>query len=134
MNTIRLLDTNIVSHAMNRPDEHVARRMRQCAQGGLAINPIVAGEIRFGLVKQPSPIRERRFAQILDVLTMMPIDQRVSETYGILRADLARRGTPIGSNDMWIAAHALAAGLTLVTANEGEFLRVEGLPVENWLS
>jgi tRNA(fMet)-specific endonuclease VapC len=63
-----------------------------------------------------------------------PLPKRAGEDYGDIRAALESGGTPIGNNDLWIAAHARAAGLTLVTNNEREFRRVEDLEVENWVT
>ena len=61
-----------------------------------------------------------------------PLPEKAAEIYGFIRADLESRGEMIGNNDLWIAAHALASGLTLVTNNEKEFRRVPGLKVQNW--
>jgi tRNA(fMet)-specific endonuclease VapC len=69
------------------------------------------------------------FAALVPVL---PLAESVGETYGIIRAALEAKGDPIGNNDLWIAAHATTAGLTVVTNNEREFSRVPGLMVENW--
>src|SRR5260370_1495016 len=71
----------------------------------------------------------RELAQVLPVLRL---PETAAEAYGTIRADLERKGQMIGNNDLWIAAHAKAAGLTLVTNNEREFRRVRGLKVENW--
>jgi tRNA(fMet)-specific endonuclease VapC len=71
----------------------------------------------------------RELAQVLPVLAL---PSAAAETYGTMRAHLERRGKMIGNNDLWIAAHAKAAGMTLVTNNEREFRRVRGLKVENW--
>jgi tRNA(fMet)-specific endonuclease VapC len=62
----------------------------------------------------------------------MPLPLRAGEFYGAIRANLAAKGDMIGNNDLWIAAHAKAAGLVLVTSNEREFRRVQGLEIQNW--
>jgi tRNA(fMet)-specific endonuclease VapC len=71
-------------------------------------------------------------AQLLGVLDVLSISRKVGDLYGAIRADLERRGQTIGHNDLWIAAHAKASNLVLVTANEREFVRVPDLTVENW--
>jgi predicted nucleic acid-binding protein len=71
--------------------------------------------------------------ELARVLPVMGLPETAAEAYGTMRAELERKGQMIGNNDMWIAAHAKAAGLTLVTNNEREFRRVRGLKVENWL-
>ncbi len=70
---------------------------------------------------------------MLSVLDVVPFEQPADETYGTIRAQLEQAGTPIGGNDLLIAAHAKALGCTVVTDNEREFRRVEGLTCENWL-
>lgn len=72
--------------------------------------------------------------QVLHSLVILQVDEDVAATYGRIRIALENLGTPIGSNDLWIAAHALSLDMTLVTANVDEFARVEGLCVENWLA
>lgn len=97
------------------------------------LSPIVVGELGFGAKK--SVHKERNRAHLLDLvgrLTLVVMDGEVAHHYGRLRAFLERQGTPIGSNDTWIAAHALAVGAVLVTDNMAEFTRVPGLTVENW--
>ena len=71
---------------------------------------------------------------ILSAIEILPLESPADREYGKLRHYLARNGTPIGPNDMQIAAQALCAGLIVVTANTGEFSRVPGLMVENWLA
>jgi len=65
-------------------------------------------------------------------IEVLALDERASTVYGIVRADLERKGLVIGTNDLWIGAHALSLGLVLVTNNTREFSRIEGLTVENW--
>jgi tRNA(fMet)-specific endonuclease VapC len=69
---------------------------------------------------------------ITDLLAILPLPKSAGQTYGEIRAKLESRGEMIGNNDLWIAAHALASGLTLVTNDEKEFRRVRGLKVQNW--
>jgi tRNA(fMet)-specific endonuclease VapC len=95
---------------------------------------IVAAEIRFGAEKSGSNKLGDQVDLILSAIEILPLESPADREYGKLRHYLARNGTPIGPNDMLIAAQALCAGLIVVTANTGEFSRVPGLNVENWLS
>ncbi len=84
---------------------------------------------------QKSPNQERAFGDLQELemmIPVLPLPVAASAIYGRVRADLERRGEMIGGNDLWIAAHALAAGLIMVTSNEREFRRVAGLAMENW--
>jgi tRNA(fMet)-specific endonuclease VapC len=129
-----LLDTNIVSDLVRRP----AGRIRDCiaARGEKRVctSIIVAAELRFGAANKGAERLTAQLETVLAALNILPFDEPADRCYGAIRAALERAGTPIGANDLLIAAHALAQGLTLVTANEAEFRRVPGLVVENWLS
>jgi tRNA(fMet)-specific endonuclease VapC len=74
-----------------------------------------------------------KWRELVDLLPVLPLPEGASEKYGIIRADLETKGKIIGNNDLWIAAHAMAAGLILVTNNEREFRRVKGLKIQNWV-
>lgn len=93
---------------------------------------VVAAEIQFGAVRAPSSRRAARAMGALGELMVADFVSPADQHYGLIRAQLEKAGTPIGANDLFIAAHALALGATLVTANEREFRRVPGLAVENW--
>lgn len=127
-----LLDTNAVSDLSRHPNGPVGRRVQQLFDDEVATSIVVAAELRYGLANQPSPRLAEQLAAVFDRLTILPLEADADEHYGRLRADLKRRGQLIGANDMLIAAHALALGATLVT-DDGDFSRVEGLAVENWL-
>jgi tRNA(fMet)-specific endonuclease VapC len=100
-----------------------------------AIPFIVYGELTFGAVSSKHPdAAEAQLAALLDAIPVLPLPIEAAHRYGKVRADLARRGQPIGANDTWIAAHALAANLTLVTNNEREFRRIPALRVANWMA
>ncbi|MCL1898916.1 MAG: PIN domain-containing protein [Promicromonosporaceae bacterium] len=129
---VYLLDTNAVSDLIKRPADAVATRMRTLLPGQAAICAVVEGELRYGIAKANATAIERDLDALLVYLPTLALDAAVARRYGLLRAELEAVGTPIGANDTWIAAHALARGLTLVTANEVEFRRVNGLRVENW--
>lgn len=129
-----LLDTNIVSDLVRRP----AGRTRDCiaayGEERVCTSIVVAAELRFGAAKKGSERLTAQLETVLAALEILPFDQPADRRYGEIRHALERAGTPIGGNDLLIAAHALALDLTLVTANETEFRRVPGLVVENWLS
>lgn len=129
-----LLDTNIISALMRDPRGAVAARIRMVGEAAVATSVIVAGELRFGARKAGSGVWVERVEKVLAAIEVLPLDAGVDAHYGSLRAYLTQRGQPIGPNDLWIAAHALALGATLVTANTDEFTRAPDLQVENWLS
>ena len=127
-----MLDTNIVSALIRNPAGRAAERIRPVA-ADVSVSIIVAAELRYGAAKKGSPRLSRRVEEILSELPILPFEVPCEREYGSLRAMLEAAGQPIGSNDLLIAAHALTLGLTLVTANVGEFQRVPRLVVENWL-
>ena len=128
-----LLDTNIFIAAM-KGDTNVRTVLERTPLADLVLSTVLLGELQFGVEK--SAYREKnqlKLNALLNQIEIAPIDDRVSRLYAKLRADLESHGTPIGANDYWIAAHALALGATLVTDNVYEFNRVNGLVTENWL-
>lgn len=129
-----MLDTNIVSHLMRDPRGTVASRLATVGEAAVCTSVVVAAELRYGAEKSRSAVLRERVGLILSALEVMPLESPADHHYGRLRNELTSRGTPIGPNDMLIAAHALAIGTTLVTANVREFERVPGLVVENWLA
>jgi tRNA(fMet)-specific endonuclease VapC len=128
-----LLDTNILSDLLRRPQGPAALRLAEVGEGQVCTSIICAGELRFGAIRKGSARLGEQVAALLDTIEVLALEEPASSVYGEIRTTLERQGRPIGSNDLWIAAHALALGVTLITANEGEFRRVEGLAVENWL-
>lgn len=127
-----LLDTNIVSDLVRQPGGAVVQRIAEVGAERIAISIIVACEIRFGLAKSGSQRLIQNMERVLEQIEVLPMEAPVEEHYADIRTALERAGTPIGPNDLLIAAHARALGLTLVTHNESEFARVPGLKVENW--
>ena len=131
-----LLDTTVISHVMRNPTGLVAQRIfgREEHEGssGVCTSLIVQCELLFGLHKLPNPKWERQYHRAMASITIEPLGQEVVAHYATVRAYLEAQGQPIGPNDTLIAAHALALGATLVTA-DAEFTRVPGLQVENWL-
>ena len=129
-----LLDTNILSDLVRQPQGAIARRITEKGEETICTSIIVAAELRFGAEKSGSDKLADRVNLILSAIEILPLESPVDREYGKLRHYLAGNGTLIGPNDMLIAAQALCAGLTVVTANTGEFSRVPGLNIENWLS
>lgn len=128
-----LLDTNIVIAAM-KGEPGVIGKLEKIPLSALILSPIVLGELEFGAEKSAHVEKNRaRLARLTENIPSAPLDTETSRHYGLIRANLEKKGTPIGANDLWIAAQALALGAVLVTDNVGEFSRVEGLEVENWV-
>lgn len=128
-----LLDTNICIYIRQERPEAVLRRFRRLRPGEAALSVITYGELIYGAAK--SSQREAaltRLRELFHWLPALPLPEAAAEAYGTLRAELAAKGEMIGNNDLWIASHAVASGLTLVTNNEKEFRRVRGLKLQNW--
>lgn len=133
MNARYLLDTNICIYVRRRKPDPVFRRFDRLSPGEAAISVITYGELVYGANK--SEQRELSLEILHDFFRLvpaLPMPEEAGEVYGFIRADLESRGEIISANDLWIAAHALASGLTLVTNNEKGFRRVRGLKVQNW--
>ena len=128
-----LLDTNIVSDLVRNPQGKVAQRIRKVGEGEVCTSIIVAAELRYGAAKKGSPRLSSQLEIVLGVLEVLPFETPADSAYGLLRTRLEQAGTPIGANDLLIAAQALALGYTIVTDNENEFAGVDDLLRENWL-
>ena len=129
-----LLDTNILSDLVRQPQGVIAKQIAEVDEKTICTSIIVAAELRYGAEKSGSNKLADQVNLILSAIEILPLESPADREYGKLRHYLARKGTPIGPNDMLIAAQALSAGLTVVTANTREFTRVPGLIVENWLT
>ena len=127
------LDTNIVSELLRAPVGRLAQKLARVGEINVAVSIIVAGELRFGATRKANATLAAQIDGFLQSVDVMPLDVPADRAYGELRAALERAGTPIGANDLLIAAQALAGDMTVVTDNEREFSRVPGLKVENWL-
>lgn len=130
-----LLDTNICIYIAKHNPPAVRARFEQLSADALAMSVVTLGELQYGAEK--SQARANALAvlqQLQSAIQVMPLTPTVGQHYGQIRSALERAGQPIGNNDLWIAAHARAEGLVLVTNNEREFRRVEGLAVENWVT
>jgi tRNA(fMet)-specific endonuclease VapC len=128
-----LLDTNIVSDLVRNPKGKVAQHIRTVGEAHVCTSIIVTAELRYGAAKKGSLRLSSQLEAVLGVLEVLPFEAPADSSYGLLRTRLEQAGRPIGGNDLLIAAQALALGTTIVTDNEKEFVRVEGLRLENWL-
>ena len=131
-----LLDTNILSDLLKNPAGRIAQKISSLApeeHNLLATSIIVASELRYGAAKSGSTILASRVDQLLDAIEVLPFEPEADRHYGRIRFYLEKAGTPIGGNDLLIAAQALALEAVLVTDNVREFKRVKGLRIENWL-
>jgi tRNA(fMet)-specific endonuclease VapC len=129
-----LLDTNILSDLVRHPQGRVAQLIVERGEATICTSIIVAAELRFEAAKRNAPRLTNQVESILAVMEVLPLDAPADRAYAQLRLVLEQSGQPIGPNDMLIAAQALTNECTLVTANVGEFSRVAGLAVENWLT
>ena len=121
-----LLDTNILSELIRHPRGTVASRIAATGEDRVCTRIVVAAKSGSGKLSD-------RVELLLSAMEVLPLEPPADREYAALRHHLARQGTPIGPNDLLIAAHALTEGLTLITANTGEFSRVPALAIENWL-
>ena len=128
-----MLDTNIISAVIRQPDCGIARQLAAMPREAFCTSIVVAAELRFGVCRKHSDRLATQVETVLEGIDILPLEEPVDQHYGSVRAELARLGQPIGQNDLFIAAHARALGLVLVTDNTGEFERVPGLVIENWI-
>jgi tRNA(fMet)-specific endonuclease VapC len=128
-----LLDTNVLSDLIRNPQGRVAKHIRKVGEAQVCTSIIVAAELRYGATKKGSARLTAQLEAVLGALDVLPLVAPADAAYGLIRTQLEQAGRPIGSNDLLIAAQAVALGYTMVTDNEGEFARVGGLPCENWL-
>ncbi len=123
-----LLDTNIISDVIHNPDGPAAHRIEEIGPKEIFTSIIVAAELRYGCAKKGSSKLLAKVEAILETIPVLPLDIPADAEYGRIRAELEVAGRrPIGMNDLLIAAHAYALGLTLVTNNMREFSRIRGL-------
>lgn len=128
-----LLDMDICSYIRRKHPPKILAHMETLEPGTVGISVITYGELSYGATRSVDRKRSlsdlERFIRLIPVL---PLPKEAGDAYGEVRAVLSDRGGIIGPNDLWIAAHALAADLVLVTNNEREFRRVNDLKIENW--
>jgi tRNA(fMet)-specific endonuclease VapC len=129
-----LLDTSICIYIRRKRPPQVLERFRRLKATQVALSVVTYGELAYGAEK--SLTRARAFRELEEFATfvqILPLPIGSALTYGAIRAALETKGEIISSNDLWIAAHAKAADLILVTNNEREFRHVPGLRIENWI-
>jgi len=129
-----MLDTNIVSDLVRNPHGPVTRHIARVGSESVCVSIITAAELRYGCARKGSAKLLANVEAILGSIQVIAFDVPADAEYGGIRAELEAAGKPIGSNDLLIAAHAYVLKAVLVTANTGEFGRVRGLELENWLS
>ena len=128
-----MLDTNICIYAIKHKPPEVIRKFLSLEPSDLCVSSITYAELMHGVEKSMAVERNRvAMMMFLSPISILDFDSYAAREYGIIRADLERKGTPIGPMDMLIAAHAKAEGLILVTNNTREFKRVEELEIEDW--
>lgn len=130
-----LLDTNICIYIQRQKPEKVLAKFQKLKPGEASISIITWGELIYGAEKSN---QRKKVLTLLDEFSVfvpvLPMPEHAGKTYGVIRSDLESKGLPIGNNDLWIAAHAKAENLILVTNNEREFKRIPGLTVQNWVA
>jgi len=128
-----LLDTNICIYIRQKRPDEVLRRFRKLRPGEAVLSVITYGELQYGAAKSEQRVSAlERLRELVNLLPALSLPETAGEVYAMIRAKLESKGEMIGNNDLWIAAHAIAARLTLVTNNEKEFRRVRGLKLQNW--
>lgn len=130
-----LLDTNICIYIAKQKPPHIFDKFKELHIGEASMSTITYGELYYGVQKSQHVKKNMALLQELTrLLPPLPISPEAGKYYGQLRSKLEILGTPIGNNDLWIAAHALSLNVILVTNNQKEFNRVPHLRVENWAS
>ena len=128
-----MLDTNIVSDLVRHPHGRIAKRIAEVGEAHICTSIIVAAELRYAAARKASPRLEEQLESVLRAIEACTFESPADVVYGALRARMEEIGQPVGANDLFVAAHALALRCTLVTASEREFSRIKALSVENWL-
>ena len=128
-----MLDTNICIYAIKNKPEQVLEKLKQNLSNGICISAITLAELQHGVEKNMNPEKNSMaLLQFLSILDILPFDDLAAVEYGKICAYLQKRGTPIGTMDMLIAAHAKTENLIIVTNNVRKFERVPDLKIENW--
>lgn len=129
-----MLDTNICIYLIKHKPPQVFEKLQEHNPDEICISAVTYAELVNGVEKSKAVERNRLALTILlSNIEILDFDMKAAEEYGRIRADLEKKGTPIGPLDMMIAGHAKSLGYTVVTNNVGEFKRVEGLQYENWV-
>ena len=129
-----MLDTNICVYIIKQKPQNVIERFRQFQISEIGVSSITLSELEYGVMKSERQVQNKlALAQFIAPLEIHAYDETAAQHYGNIRANLERHGTPIGSLDMLIAAHALSIDSVLITNNESEFKRISNLKIENWV-
>jgi tRNA(fMet)-specific endonuclease VapC len=128
-----MLDTNICIYIIKKKPDQVIERLRHTRVPDVGVSSITLSELEYGAAKSARPEQNKvAIVEFLAPLEILPYDDMAAQEYGKVRVYLEKQGTPIGSMDMLIAAHALSLNCILVTNNESEFRRIPALKIENW--
>lgn len=128
-----MLDTNICIYAIKHKPEQVFSKLKSLEPEDICISSVTYAELTYGVEKSKAVMKNRlALALLLSNIEIMNFDSAAAESYGKVRSDLEKAGTPIGSLDMMIAGHAISLGYTLVTNNTRKFERINDLILENW--
>jgi len=128
-----MLDTNICIYIIKKKPDQVIERLRHTRVPDVGVSSITLSELEYGAAKSARPEQNKvAIVEFLAPLEILPYDDMAAQEYGKVRVYLEKQGTPIGSMDMLIAAHALSLNSILVTNNESEFRRIPALKIENW--
>ena len=131
---IFMLDTNIIIYAKNKNPDGVLEKLMHYSPSDLCISVITMAELEYGACKSSRPEKNRAaLLEFLSEIQVVPFSLEAAREYGVIRSSLEKQGTLIGGNDMLIAAHAKSLNLILVTNNQREFERINGLKLENWV-
>ncbi len=129
-----LLDTNICIYIAKQKPQSVLDKFETLAVGEVGMSTITFGELFFGTQKSHHvKSNTENLEKLIALIPALPLPTETGKQYGIIRNKLEKKGQMIGNNDLWIAAHALAADLILVTNNNKEFSRIPHLKIENWV-
>ena len=128
-----LLDTNILTDLARHPFGLCSHRLKVVGNETVFTSVIVAGEVQFGIDRYRAFRLLEQMVRVMETIEIRPLQTDAIKFYSAMRADLETRGLPIGANDLWVAAHALAEDAVLVSNNIREFSRINGLKVENWM-
>ena len=129
-----MLDTNICIYIIKRKPENVLKRFKKELDSGICISSITLAELEYGVKHSLAPEKnEQALLCFLAPISILPFDSSAAIEYGKIRSHLQKKGEPIGSLDMLIAAHARSESMKLVTNNVREFVRVPDLDIENWV-
>jgi len=129
-----MLDTDICIYIIKRKPRSVLKRLESLQPGQLSMSAITFAELMNGAKKsQRVEANVAKLNELAELIEICPFDQKAATSYGDVRSTLEKKGNIIGSNDLLIAAHALSLDWILVSNNEKEFGRVDGLRIENWI-